>query len=673
MTPRDTTQPMRITAPVMNKTAPAMKKTAVSLMLALMAATAQAEVRLSEVFGEHMVLQRDRPVNVWGHAAPGQELAVELAGHRASTRVGADGRWRVQLAPLPAGGPYRLRVIGDETIEVGDVLIGDVWLLGGQSNMEFPLAATDTGPLEVASPQNPQLRQLRVPLRASVRPESEIAPAPWVVAESGQVGEFSAVGYHFARQMQAVQGVPIGLVDAAWGGSMLETWVRRDVALQDPDLAPAVRALPADNEAFSAVQRERLYSRVVAWQPGLPLEGVDASGWSAAKDIDAKWPTLQAPALWEGQGLDGLDGVVWLRKRVQLSAAQARGASELHLAKVDDCDEVWVNGRRVGGQCGYDKPRDYVLPAGLLRSGANWIAVRVTDTGGGGGIYGDAGALRLDTVAGAVSLAGAWRARVEQIKVADQPSANDAPTLGHNGLIAPLQGLSVRGVLWYQGETNAWRAAAYADEFKRLILDWRSQFNDPDLPFFFVQLAAYMPLADNKNAAGDWAELRASQAAALALPHTGMATAIDVGNADDIHPRNKRTLGQRLAALALHELGLRAAPAGGPRLLGHEGKGSEFQLRFGDTAGGLRTAHAGDPPRGFYLAGADHRWLPAEARFEGNRIVLHSPAVPAPVAARYAWVDNPSEANVIGGDGLPLPPLRTDDWPLDSAARRYQP
>lgn len=648
-----------------------MKKTALPLLLALLATTVHAEVRLSEVFGEHMVLQRDRPLRLWGSATPGQTLSVELGGRKASTRVGADGRWRVQLAALPAGGPHRLRVKGDQTVELNDVLIGDVWLLGGQSNMEWPLAQTDTGAIEVASPQNPQLRQLRVPLRASVRPEAEIAPAPWVVAEPGRVGEFSAVGYHFARQMQAVQGVPIGLIQTAWGGSMLETWVRRDAALQDPDLAPAVRALPADYAAFGAAQRQRALDRVSAWQPGLRLDGVDPRNGSAADDIDGPWPTLQAPGNWEGQGLPDLDGIVWMRKRVELSAAQAAGAAELHLAKVDDCDETWVNGQRIGGQCGWEQPRRYAVPAGVLRAGANWIAVRVTDTGGGGGFHGDAAAMRLDTTTGPLTLAGAWRARVEQATAATGPAANDAPTLGHNGLIAPLHGLSVRGVLWYQGEENSGRAAAYADGFKRLIQDWRGQFGDPRLPFLFVQLAAWLPLADNQPGAGGWAELRASQAAALALPHTGMATAIDVGDPLDIHPRNKRTLGQRLAALALHDFGLRAAPAGGPRLLGHEVRGGEIQLRFGDTAGGLRTARAGEPPRGFFVAGADRRWVAAVARFDGDRIVLHSPAVSAPVAARYAWVNNPSEANVVGGDGLPLPPLRTDDWPLESAARRY--
>ena len=648
-----------------------MKQTALPLILALLAATAQAEVRLSEVFGEHMVLQRDRPLRLWGQATPGQSLTVTLGGREATTRVGEDGRWRVQLAPLPAGGPHRLQVKGDQTVTLEDVLIGDVWLLGGQSNMEWPLAQTDTGPQEVASPQDARLRQLRVPLRASVRPEAEIAPAPWVVAEPGRVGEFSAVGYHFARRMQAVQGIPIGLIATAWGGSMLETWMSRGAALRDPDLAPAVRGLPADNAAFSVALGQRLQRRVAAWQPGLPLAGADASGWNAAGDIDAKWPTLQAPGLWEGQGLADVDGVVWMRKRIELSAAQAAGAAELHLAQVDDCDEVWINGQRVGGQCGWELPRRYAVAAGVLRAGANWIAVRVTDSGGGGGFHGEAADMRLDTAAGAVSLAGAWRARVESVAPGAGPVANNGPALGHNGLIAPLQGLSVRGVLWYQGEENSGRAAAYADGFKRLIQDWRQQFGDPDLPFLFVQLAAWRPLADNRPDGNGFAELRGSQAAALALPHTGMATAIDIGDAIDIHPRNKRTVGERLAAVAMNELGLRATPAMGPRLTGSQPRGAEFELRFDRTEGGLRTARSGEPLRGFYLAGADRRWVPAQARFDGDRIVLRSDAVSAPVAARYAWVDNPGEANIVGGDGLPLPPLRTDDWPLASAGKRY--
>jgi len=640
-------------------------------LLCALAASSHAEVRLAQVFGDHMVLQRDQPINVWGWAAPGRQLTVELAGRKASAKVGADGRWTARLAPLPAGGPHQLRVRGDGEVQRGDILIGDVWLLSGQSNMEWPLGTSDTGQQEVAAPQNAQLRQLRVPLRASLRPEADIAPAPWVVAEAGKVGEFSAIGYHFARQMLTTQGVPIGLINTAWGGSHLETWMRRDVALAVPDLAPTLKTLPTDNAGFAKAQRERVLARVVAWQPGLPLQGIDAKAWSAAGDLDLDWPTLQAPQEWEGQGLADLDGVVWMRRKVELSAAQAAGTAELHLAKVDDCDEVWVNGQRVGGKCGYDQLRDYSLPAGLLRAGANWIAVRVTDTGGGGGFHGDAATMRLDTTAGSVSLAGPWRARVEQISVADGPTANDAPSLAHNGLIAPITGLALRGVLWYQGESNTGRAAAYADGFQRLILDWRSQWHQPDLPFFFVQLASFLPLQNNRPGHGGWAELREAQSRALALPHTGMAVTIDVGNADDIHPRNKRTPGQRLAALALHDMGLRAAPATGPRFAGAEVHGNELWLRFKDTAGGLRTAASGESLRGFVIAGADQRFVPATARIDGDRVVLSSPAVAAPVAARYAWVDNASEANLVGGDGLPAAPARSDGWALETQGRRY--
>ncbi|MDR7331244.1 sialate O-acetylesterase [Roseateles asaccharophilus] len=640
------------------------------LLLALAAASAQADVRLATVFGEHMVLQREQPIRLWGWAAPGKTLAVELAGKKASATAGADGRWAATLPALKAGGPHRLSVSGDGSIELKDVLIGDVWLLGGQSNMEWPLAQTDTGAQEIASPQNAQLRHLRVPLRASLQPEANIAPASWVVAEAGSVADFSAVGYHFARQMQAVQGVPIGLLNTAWGGSHLETWMRRELTAQDPALAAAVKALPATGDDFVRQRRDLIEGRVKAWQPGLAW-GVDASAWSATGDIDTDWPTLKAPGVWEGQGLPDVDGIVWLRRKIELSAAQAAGAAQLLLAKVDDCDEVWVNGQKVGGQCGYDQARAYALPAGVLRAGANWIAVRVTDTGGGGGFDGDAAALRLDTAAGAVSLAGTWRARVEQPRVATAPTANDAPTLAHNGLIAPLQGLSFRGVLWYQGESNTGRAAAYAGDFQKLIADWRAQFHNPKLPFFFVQLASFLPLQNNRPGQGGWAELRDAQSQALKLPHTGMAVAIDVGDAVDIHPRNKRALGHRLSQLALHELGLRAAPATGPQLAKTELRGAEVWLHFKHTAGGLRTAKAGEPLRGFLLAGADRRFVPATARIVGDAVVLSSADVKSPQAARYAWVDNPSESNLTGADGLPAAPLRSDAWPLQTAGKLY--
>ncbi|MFX1681419.1 sialate O-acetylesterase [Mitsuaria sp. CC2] len=642
------------------------------VLLGLAATAAQADVRLASVFGDNMVLQRDRPIRIWGWAAPGRTLNVTLAGRQAVAKAGSDGRWTAQLPAMKAGGPHQLRVLGDGETTRRDILIGDVWLLGGQSNMEWPLSATDTGAQETAAPQNAHLRHLRVPLRASLRPESDIAPADWVVAEAGRVGEFSAVGYHFARQIQTSLGVPIGLVNTSWGGSHLETWMRREAALADVDLAPFVKDLPADNAVFAQSLRQRMEERVSAWQSGLPWQGVNVSGWSVASDgVDADWPTLQVPGMWESQGLADLDGVVWMRRKVELDAAQAVGVATLHLANVDDCDEVWVNGRQMKGQCDFTLPRAYALPAGLLRAGVNWIAVRVTDTGGGGGIVGDAADVRLDTPAGTVSLAGAWRARVEKVMMPSGLTANDAPTLAHNGLIAPLGGLSFRGVLWYQGESNTSRAAAYADGFRRLISDWRAQLRQPDLPFFFVQLASFLPLKNNRPGQGGWAELRDAQAQALTLAHTGMVVAIDVGDANDIHPRNKRTLGQRLAGVALHDMGLRAEPASGPLLVSSEVRGDEIRLRFKNTGGGLRTALAGDALRGFVVAGADRQFVPATARIDGDAVVLSSPLVSRPLAARYAWMDNPSESNLVGGDGLPAAPARSDAWPLESVGKRY--
>lgn len=633
-----------------------------------------AELALAAVFGEHMVLQRDQPLELWGRGRPGVEVGVALAGLRGQARVGADGRWRARLpGTLPAGGPHELRVdSGGASVALRDVWLGDVWLLGGQSNMAWPLDQSMGGPEEAARAELPWLRHLRVPNRASLQPQDEIVPAPWVAAKPGASGEFSAVGWFFARRLHeapGMAGVPIGLLNVAWSGSHLETWVRRDAALADPALAAVARAQATDDAAWAARKRESLTATVRRFQPALPWP---ASGGFEAPDLDdTAWPTLQAPGLWEGQGLPDVDGIVWHRKAFTLTAAQAAGPALLHLAKIDDCDDTYVNGQRVGGICHYDTPRRYELPAGVLKEGRNVIAVRVNDTGGGGGFHGDAALMRLDTAAGSVSLAGTWRVRVTEPLMPAHPSANDGISLAHNGLVHPLQGLRVRGMLWYQGESNTGRAVAYAGQFQRLITDWRAQFGDPKLPFLFVQLSAFHPLAHNSWEKSGWAELRDAQRQALVLPQTAMAVTIDVGDPVDIHPRDKRTVGERLARQALHLLDARQPAAHGPVFRSARRAGLAMELTF--ETSGLSARPAGAVLEGFAIAGADRRFRPAQARIEGGRVIVWHPEVPEPAAVRYAWLDNPSPSNLVDGEGLPASPFRTDEWPLSTAGARYEP
>ncbi len=647
-------------------------------LCALVCNTAVADVRLAGIFGEHMVLQRQAPIPVWGTASAGEAVQVTLHGRTRSVRAGADGRWAVQLPAAPAGGPYTLHVKGANTLALNDVLVGDVWLCSGQSNMEWTLAQSQDAAAELAAATHPTIRHVKIAHRASLMPQADIEPAPWQPSTPASAEQFSAVAYFFAVQLQEQLGaaaVPIGLVNASWGGSHIETWTSRSAALADPVLARVLHDMPGDDTSFVKLQTQREREAIRRWQGELPLpEGDTLAGmkaaWSAAALDDAAWPTLNAPQLWEEQGLPTFDGTLWYRRVLQLTPEQTAGAAQLHLGMIDDCDETWVNGQRVGGLCQWDAPRRYELPAGLLHAGRNVIAVRVVDTGGGGGLHGEPAAMHLATAAGSLPLSGPWKARVEAPLAKTAPGLNDLPTLLFNGMLHPLTPLRLRGVLWYQGESNVPRAARYVQDFQRLITDWRAQWHQPRLPFFYVQLAAYLPLAHNTLQGSAWAELRDAQRQALRLPGTGMVVATDVGDADDIHPRRKRPVGERLAALALRQVyGRTGVVASGPRYRSlQHGADGRIALRFDEPGnaqdGGLAVRGGGNSPAGFAVAGADRRFVPAQALLDGRRVVVWSPQVPVPVAVRFGWVDNPEQSTLINRAGLPASPLRTDAWPL---------
>lgn len=641
-------------------------------LLALACAGVSAQVRLAGIFGDHMVLQRQAPIRIWGQAAPGESVRVTLAGRSASTMAGHDGRWSLQLAALPAGGPHELAVRASNHVVLHDVLIGEVWLCAGQSNMEWLLKDAEGGADDMAAAGTTAIRHVKLPHRSELRPLDDVAALRWDVSAPDTAGRFTAVGYHFARRLQRELKVPVGLVNVSWGGTHLETWSRRGAALADPELAPWVRELPAEPAAFAAWQAERAAERVRRWQPGWQPVADSMLRAADPETDDTAWPTLQVPQVWEEQGLEGFDGVVWFRRTVELSAAQAAGAATLTLGAIDDCDETYVNGQRVGGQCVWDAARRYALPAGVLKPGRNVIAVRVLDTGGGGGFHGDAERLALETAAGRLPLAGAWRARVASALTKNGPGANDAPTLVHNGMVQPLVPLRIRGVIWYQGESNVPRAVRYGPAFRRFIGDLRTQWQQPAMPFYFVQLAAYLPRSRNTLDGSDWAELRESQRQALRLPGTGMAVTIDVGDENDIHPRDKRSVGDRLARLALHRVHGRPIVDSGPTWRDQRRVGSAMLLRLDSHARRLAVRDGGEL-QGFAIADASRRFVPAQARIEGGRVRVWADAVTRPVAVRYAWVDSPGAANLINDEGLPASPFRTDAWPLKTQAGRFAP
>jgi sialate O-acetylesterase len=595
---------------------------------------------LHELLSDHAILQRDRSIAIYGTAPAGATVSIDLAGERASVRADENGSWQATLAPRKAGGPFYLAVTSDGArIERRDLLVGDVWIASGQSNMEWSLSDSLGGDEAVAHADDPGLRIFTVPRRTSKTP-SDTCGGAWLPCTSESVKGFSGVAYFFARKIREV-GVPVGVIAAAWGGTRIASWLPAD-ALDPIDQLPD----PVDDPTVAPAQTPYV-------DPG--NEG-EARGWADPSHDDGAWSTLRVPGFWQSQG-HRFNGSVWLRRTVDLPPEWAKKQLMLELGAVDDFDVTYWNGRRIGGigpevANAYAKARRYPIDAELVRAGRNVIAVRVFDQWGDGGIAGPAPRLRgPEGASGVVSLAGEWRMKIERALL---PWLTFSLGLGssvlYNAMIHPLRRSPVRGFLWYQGESDAATADRYRVLFARQIERWRVLFREPSAPFLFVQLAGFGPIPDEPGP-NDWAELREAQALALRLPETGMAVALDVGNPDDVHPRDKRTVGERLARCAL---------ARGPTFRRAVPSGPVIRVEF-DHARGLTTRDGG-PPLGLEIAGADRVFRWANAVIEGETLMVSHDAIAAAVAVRYGWSGS-SRANLKNAEGLPAAPFRSDDWP----------
>ena len=564
---------------------------------------------------------------------------------------------------MEAGGPYRLSVeSGGERVEAENLLVGDVWVLSGQSNMEWTVKDAARAEAEIAAADDPQIRHFQVPRSFADAPADELTGGAWAAASPQTVGDFSAVGYFFARDLREHVAVPIGLLHTSWGGSRIEPWMSAEMLGLD---AAGVAALAeAEREKERAV-RARILARIGGELPTVDAGLVDGVAHWAAPDLDdADWDRLPVPAPWEAAGYDGLDGVAWYRQTVTLSPEEAAAGVTLGLGMIDDSDVTWVNGVEVGRMANaWNRARVYPVPAAALRAGENTIAVRVEDTQGGGGIVGTPDLLYIETADGARrSLASDdWRFRVGAVQFGTAGGKNHVPMALWNQMVHPLTTVPVAGFLWYQGESNGDRmedAVEYGRLFRAMIEGWREAWGQGDLPFFWVQLANFHAPPAGPDDTGVWPTVREGQSSALALPHTAEAVILDVGDADDIHPTDKQTVGHRLA-LAARALvyGEDDLVYSGPRYRSHEAEDGRLVIAFDHVGGGLATRD-GAPLGGFALAGPDGAWHWADARIEGDRVVVWSEAVPDPVAVRYAWADNPEAATLTNAEGLPAAPFR---------------
>jgi sialate O-acetylesterase len=619
-----------------------------------------AEVRLPRLFSDHMVVQRDQPLRLWGSATPGQSIAVSFGDASARAQAQSDGRWRIELpAPSAGGAPRTLRVDGggDDVVVVRDVLVGDVWLASGQSNMEWSLADSADAAIEIARATDASIRHFKVAKSGAGTAQDDVAGGSWVRSSPAAASEFSAVAHLFARQMREHAGVPIGILDATWGGSRIEAWMDATMlGLDRATLLAQAQASRAHVEQLLADTRRGL-SR---WT----LPANDAR-WMDETVDESEWIAAMLPGRWEDAGFPALDGVAWYRRSIDLSAAQANAAASISLGRIDDTDTVWINGTQVGGMTRqWNAVRHYVVPDGTLHAGRNHIAVRVTDEMAGGGVHGAAAELQLQLGDGtSLPLAGEWQFRVARAKVAVMDNRNQVPTQLYNAMLHPLQPFALRGVIWYQGEANADTSAdaqRYQELFPSLIAQWRAQWHAPALPFLWVQLASFGSGVD-RDGESPWARLRDAQSAALRLPQTAQVVSIDVGDADDIHPRNKQAIAQRLALAARKRVLGEALVASGPTLARVRFDGERAHVVF-DLDGSASLAVRGDGAlAGFELAGSDGRFHPASAIIDGTQtVVVRSEHVAKAHQVRYAWRDAPLDANLVNADGLPAAPFRSD-------------
>lgn len=612
---------------------------------------------LHPLFSENAVLQRDRPLTIWGWANSKADVTVKFDGGTRVLRAADDGYWSVPIRPRRAGGPYTLEVSsGQQTQTRRNLMFGDLWLCSGQSNMEWPLNATNNAAAEKAAANFPNIRLLTVPKAVRSVPIDNFE-ADWKVCGPETVGDFSAVGYFFGRKLNQDLKVPIGLIDSSWGGTPAQTWVSK----------PALQTLPFMEKPLAGFEQSltdetSIFEKMeVWWQNDV---GTKALWWKTETD-DANWQSVAQPGAWETTGFADFDGVMWLRREVNVPAAWVGQDLKLSLGAIDDSDTTYWNGEAAGATQSYNSPRVYNINQSLVRAGRNVIAIRVLDSGGAGGLTGPADALFLQHGDDKIALTGAWKMQPSS-KLADMPALPQAevnqnsPTTLYNGMINPLFPGQIKGAIWYQGESDAGRAQQYQTLLPTLINDWRTRFGQTTgapMPFYIVQLANYMAPTDDPNDSG-WATLREAQSlTAKNLPDTGIAIITDIGEEKDIHPKNKQDVGLRLALQALKNTYGQNIQADGPTLRKAEVKGRYIALTF-DNADGLTLK--GDSDHVFAIAGADKKFSWATPTINGNTITLSSPDVAAPVYARYGWSNNP-RANLYNSAGLPASPFRTDE------------
>ena len=641
-----------------------------SLLFLILPVFVRANVKLPVLVSDGMVLQRDTKVIIWGWASPGEKVQVKFNKKTISTVTDSEGNWKVSLPPVKAGGPYTMAVKGNNTITINDILVGDVWFCSGQSNMVLNMERVkEKYPEDIAGADFPEIRNFFIPTASDVTSIHRDLPAgKWVPASPEKVLSFGAVTFFFARSIYKEYKVPIGIINSSVGGTPIEAWTSEEGLKEFPELISRIEKLKDTaylNPILRSAGRRPETSQGSAVNSRSMDKGISGpKPWYDITYVPEGWHKYWLPGYWEDQGIKGLDGVVWFRKEINVPVSMTGKPAKLFLGRIVDADNVYVNGVLSGSITYQYPPRRYNLPSGLLKPGKNTIVIRVTNNAGKGGFVPDK---PYYLVAGndSIDLRGEWLCKVGQVfrPASHEPgtgsqtiSMQNEPTGLYNTMVAPLINYRIKGILWYQGETNTGKPMEYQQLLPALINDWRNKWQQGNIPFLYVQLPNFMEV-QYLPSESQWAELRFSQLKSLSVPNTAMTVTIDVGEWNDIHPLEKKVIGERLA-LAAGKLayGNEKIVYSGPVFRSALQDGDRIKIEFDHIGGGL-VLKGGDDLNQFAIAGADRKFVWAEAKIENDNVIVWSDEIQDPVYVRYAWADNPEGANLYNIEGLPASPF----------------
>jgi sialate O-acetylesterase len=617
-----------------------------------------AQVRLPNIVRDSMILQCDANVKIWGWASNNEKVVISFNNKKYPTKADAQGNWSTYLPPTKAGGPYTIDIKASNSITIKEVLFGDVWFCSGQSNMVHQMNIHDvTYAKEIEQANYPQIRQFWVPTLTNLQqPQQDLPYGNWKAAVGEEIRPFSAVAYFFAKQLYEKYHVPIGIINASVGGTPIEAWTSEEGLKEFAQLSSVIQK--NKDTAYINNLSKPSKNNSLKQQTDAGLTG--NIKWFDISYQTKGWRSINIPGYWEDQGLKDLNGVVWYRREIDIPASMTSKQAKVFMGRIIDADELYINGKLVGKTTYQYPQRRYAVPNNLLKPGKNIIVIRVTNNAGKGGFMPDK-PYCLFAGNDTIDLKGTWQYKVGDVfnTISNAGmSLISQPTALYNAMVAPETNYTIKGFCWYQGEANTGKAEEYARLLPALINDWRSKWKLGNLPFLYVQLPGYMDY-NYLPSESNWAMLRESQLKALSVNNTAIAVAIDLGEWNDIHPDNKKDVGERLA-LAAQKLAYKEDLVySGPIYQSSAIEGNKIIISFNHTGTGLNT-NDGESPESFAIAGADKKFVWAKTKIENNKVVVWNDAIITPMYVRYAWADNPVNPNLYNKEGLPASPFRTD-------------